>query len=82
MDLPVIRIIDRFLPIGTKFVGGIRYSNFDCHYVVPHATEAGASDVAFYVSKYVLKVSANEVRLQQALRLNLSPRKNMPKFGA
>lgn len=57
----------------TKFVGGVRYSNFDCHYVVPHATEAGASDVAFYVSKYVLKVSANEVRLQQALRLNLPP---------
>lgn len=57
----------------TKFVGGVRYSNFDCHYVVPHTSESGASDVAFYVSKYVLKVSANEVRLQQALRLNLPP---------
>ena len=57
----------------TKYVAGIRYSNFDCHYCAPHTTDHGESDVAFYVTKYVLKSSANEVRLQQALRLNLPP---------
>lgn len=57
----------------SKFVGGKRYSNFECHYVTPHSSENGESDVAFYVTKYVLKTSANEVRLQQALCLNLPP---------
>lgn len=57
----------------SKYVSGTRYSNFDCHYVTPHSSASGESDVAFYVSKYVLKTSANEVRLQQALRLNLPP---------
>ena len=55
----------------TKYVAGRRYSNFDCHYVVPHSTEKGADDVAFYVTKYVLKPSTKEKRLQQALKLNL-----------
>lgn len=55
----------------TKYVGGILYKNFDLHYVVPHSTENGESDVAFYVTKYVLKPNDKERRLQQALRLNL-----------
>ena len=55
----------------SKFVGGVRYSNFDCHYVVAHSTEHGSDDVAFYVSKYVLKPSEYEHKLQQALKLNL-----------
>lgn len=57
----------------SKYVGGKRYSNFDCHYITPHSSDKGESDVAFYVTKYVLKTSAQEVRLQQALRLNLPP---------
>lgn len=57
----------------SKFVGGVRYSNFDCHYVVPFVTEKGSADVAFYVTKYLLKPSDKERRLQQALSLNLDP---------
>lgn len=56
----------------SRIVGGVRYSNFDCHYVVPHSTEQGESDVAFYVTKYILKPNGSEKRLQQALRLNLT----------
>lgn len=55
-----------------KYVGGKLNKNFDLHYVVPHSTEKGASDVAFYATKYLLKPSNKEIRLQQALRLNLS----------
>lgn len=55
----------------SKFVAGKFYRNFDCHYVVPHSTDHGSDDVAFYVSKYVLKPSEYEKKLQQALRLNL-----------
>lgn len=56
----------------SKFVSGKLYKNFDVHYVVPHATEEGSSDVAFYVTKYVLKPNVKERSLQQALSLNLS----------
>lgn len=65
-----------FRPLFTyhsKFVGGVRYSNFDCHYVVPFSTDKGSTDVAFYVTKYILKPSDKEKRLQQALSLNLDP---------
>lgn len=56
----------------SKIVAGKIYKNFDCHYVVPHTTEHGTDDVAFYVSKYILKPSIKEERLQQALKLNFS----------
>lgn len=56
-----------------KYAHGKRYCNFDCHYVVPHSTDHGSDDVAFYISKYVLKPSIRENRLQQALKLNLTP---------
>lgn len=55
----------------SKYVAGKRYSNFDCHYVTPHSSKDGEDDVAFYVTKYVLKPSKKEQSLQQALRLNL-----------
>ena len=55
----------------SKYVGLKRYSNFDCHYVVPHSTEHGSDDVAFYVSKYVLKSSSKEKDLWCALKMNL-----------
>lgn len=55
-----------------KYVGGKLYKNFDFHYVVPHSTQQGSDDVAFYCTKYLLKPSNKEIRLQQALRLNLS----------
>lgn len=56
-----------------KYAHGKRYCNFDLHYVVPFATEHGSDDVAFYISKYILKPSRREIRLQQALHLNLTP---------
>lgn len=56
-----------------KFVHGVLYRNYDLHYVVPHSTEKGSDDVAFYVTKYLLKPSDKERRLQQALSLNLDP---------
>ena len=46
------------------------YTNYDLHYVVPSLDDNGA-DVAFYVTKYMLKPSDKETRLQQALALNL-----------
>lgn len=56
----------------SKYVGGKLNSNFDLHYVVPHSSEKGSSDVSFYVTKYLLKPSDKESRLQQALKMNLS----------
>ena len=56
----------------SKYVGGKLYKNFDFHYVTPHTSEHGSDDVAFYATKYLLKPSDKERRLQQALRLNLS----------
>lgn len=55
----------------SKYVGGKLYKNFDCHYVAPHSSEHGSDDVAFYVTKYVLKPSKKENDLQKALHLNL-----------
>lgn len=51
---------------------GRRYSNFDLHCVRPLMGDDGFTSVAFYVSKYMLKRSDRDTRLQQALHLNLS----------
>lgn len=48
---------------------------FDLHYINPRATAKGEEDVAFYVTKYVLKASDYVDKLKSALRLNLSPEK-------
>lgn len=55
-----------------KFIAGKWRSNYDCHYVNPQNSSDGIADSAFYVTKYMLKRSDREIRLQQALRLNLS----------
>lgn len=55
-----------------RYIGSRIFKNFDCHYVVPSVDDDGVSSVAFYVIKYMLKRSDREIRLQQALRLNLS----------
>ena len=52
---------------------GKLYRNYDLHYIVPYATDKGVASPAFYCLKYMLKLSEREKRLQQALRLNLSP---------
>lgn len=49
------------------------HRNFDCHYIDPSLSEKGESDVAFYISKYVLKYDGWVTRLQRALHLNLDP---------
>lgn len=56
-----------------KFVGGRVQTNFDLHWVNPSLTAEGISNVAYYVTKYLLKPSDKESRRQQALSLNLSP---------
>lgn len=54
-----------YTPNGPKF-------NYDTHYVRPSTSVNGVTDVAFYVLKYMLKPCDRAVRLQRALRLNLS----------
>lgn len=50
---------------------GKLFRNYDLHYVNPCMSDNGVSDVGFYISKYMLKESKQERRLQSALRLNL-----------
>lgn len=56
-----------------KLIRGKYFCNYDLHYVNPALTSNGTSDVAFYVLKYMLKYNDRTTKLQQALRLNLSP---------
>ena len=55
-----------------KFSHGQFIQNYELHHVLESTSKEGSSDVAFYVTKYLLKPSSRERRLQQALRLNLS----------
>lgn len=50
---------------------GKMYTNFDLHWVDPSATAEQTSNVAYYVSKYMMKGSDRDARRQQFLRLNL-----------
>lgn len=55
------------------WIHGAKKTNYDLHYVVPsYNGEESSSNVSFYVTKYMLKPSNKERRLQQALHLNLS----------
>lgn len=51
--------------------GGKLYQNFDLHYVDPKVTTEGVLNVAYYVTKYMMKPSAKEMARQQFLKLNL-----------
>lgn len=53
------------------FIRGKLFRNYDLHYVNPNYSTAGISPVAFYCTKYLLKKSDYEERLQIALKLNL-----------
>lgn len=55
-----------------RYFNGKRYSNYDFHYINPFLTENGVEDCGYYVLKYMFKPSDRAVKLQQALRLNLS----------
>lgn len=54
-----------------RFYGGRLYQNFDLHYVNPNTTTDGVLNVAYYVTKYMMKPSAKEQARQQFLKLNL-----------
>lgn len=54
-----------------RFIHGRLKTNYDTHYVNSSFSPDAASDVGFYVLKYMMKSNPHEVRLQQALRLNL-----------
>lgn len=54
-----------------RFIRGKLRSNYDLHYVNRSLTPEGISDVAFYVTKYMMKPSTRQQKLQQALHLNL-----------
>lgn len=56
-----------------NFVSNRKGRNFDFHLIDSSSTSAGEADVAFYVSKYVLKASPYVESLKSALKLNLSP---------
>lgn len=55
----------------SAFRHGRLNTNFDVHYVVPYSTAKGEDDVAYYVTKYVLKPNDKEKNLQSALKINL-----------
>lgn len=55
-----------------RFFGNKVHTNFDLHWVDPSTSKDGVKNVAFYVTKYILKASDKERRRQQFLRLNLS----------
>lgn len=54
------------------YINNSRGRTFDFHYVNPNSTAQGESDVAFYVSKYLLKSDSYVKKLRSALKLNLS----------
>lgn len=56
-----------------KYFHGQLRKNYDFHYVNPFLTKNGVEDCGMYVIKYMFKPSDRAVKLQQALRLNLSP---------
>lgn len=55
-----------------KIIHGKVFQNYDLHYVRSYVDDDANSSVGFYVTKYLLKLSDKESRLQQALKLNLS----------
>lgn len=54
-----------------RFIRGKLRSTYDLHYVNPVLSDGQEGDVAFYVSKYMIKESKQLKRLQRGLRMNL-----------
>lgn len=59
-----------YKPLST-FIDDYRGRTYDFHYIRSDASNDGEADVAFYVSKYILKFSDYVDRLHSALKLNL-----------
>lgn len=55
-----------------RVVRGRVNRTFDFHYMNPRTGSGDICDVPFYVTKYMMKPSDREQRLQQALKMNLS----------
>lgn len=53
-------VYERNFTYRQKWLNGKLYRNFDCHYVNPVLTKDGVSNVAFYITKYILKDSDQE----------------------
>lgn len=51
------------------FHGAVK-TNYDLHYIQPTVYDDGLTSVAFYVTKYLLKESDVDTKLQMALKLN------------
>lgn len=66
-------VYEKLFTYRRRFYGNRVYTNFDLHWVDPSRSRAGTRNVAYYVTKYLLKGSEKEVRRQQFLRLNLQP---------
>lgn len=60
-----------YIPL-CKYVNNSRGRTFDFHYINPYSSANGEQDVAFYVTKYVLKSNSYVDRLKSALKLNSS----------
>lgn len=56
-----------------EYVSNFKGRTYDFHYINSASTVQGESDVAFYVTKYILKSDQWLDRLKSALKLNLSP---------
>lgn len=59
------------LTFKAVFKNGKLFSPYDLHFVHSSIDDTSSANVAFYVTKYMLKPSDKETKLQQALRLNL-----------
>lgn len=65
-------VYEKLFTYRKRFYGNRCYTNFDLHYVDPGKTVEGTGNVAFYVTKYIMKGSKQDSRRQQFLRLNLT----------
>lgn len=65
-------VYEKLFTYRKRFYGSRVYTNFDLHWVDPSLSQEGESNVAFYVTKYIMKGSTRDEKRQQFLRLNLS----------
>ena len=63
-------IYEPLFTFHSRYLGRKLFSNYDTHFVLPSLTDEGVSSVAYYVSKYMMKVNPKEQRLRQAISLN------------
>lgn len=66
-------VYEKLFTYRKRILGSKVFTNFDLHYVDPGLTTDGVDNVAYYVTKYLMKGSDKERRRQQFLALNLSP---------